>query len=276
MTTYAKYYKQNYPVGNAFNQKDQKLVEAAQSGIGDENTLRLAILQADANDLIVLAPTTITLTSPLVVNKPLRIKGSSWGGTTLTASAAVTSAMFAIDMTAAGGAALASVCTVGFENLNIQHTVATTAAITANNTNMGAAFHLRFVNCSVQVLAATAANAITVTHTTAGHAVHLHIVGTHLNLVDAINFSVKNAADRITVEGVSLAKQGQTSAVITSADNLAAQIKLFNCQVPALTGASGGHAGQLLISNKTISLTGTTYAVAVVGDYVGSHTQTRI
>ena len=276
MTTYAKYYKQNYPVGNCFNPREQKQIEAAQSGIGDEATLVLAVARADANDLIVLAPGTITLTSQLSITKPLRFKGSSAvgvKGTIITASSAVTGSMINVDMSVAQGAAA---CELSFEDISFQHTVASQDVFDINNTNMVAAFYVNFRSCNINVLAATAAWALDVAHAATGYPILLNVRGGYQNTVDAINSVIAIASDRITCDGVVMQKQGKAAALTTSAGAVAAQIKLLRCQVPAAAGAAGGHASQLLISVSSISLTGTTFAVAVVGDYAGIHTQTRI
>jgi hypothetical protein len=276
MTTYAKYYKQPYPVGNCFNLHEQKLIESAQCGIGDEATLVLAIAKADANDLIVLAPCTITLTSQLSITKPLRFKGSCASGvkgTIITASAAITGSMINVDMSVANGA---SACELSFEDISFQHITASQDVFDINNTNMLAALSVKFRNCNINVLASTSAWALDVAHAAAGYPILLDVAGRYQNTCDAINMTIAIATDRITCEGIVMQKQGKSFALTTSAGAVAAQIKLINCQVPATAGSSGGHASQLLISVRTITLTGTTFAAADTNAYTGSHTETII
>lgn len=272
MTRYAKYYKKNYPVGNSFNDKDQKLIESAQCGIGDETTLRLAIANADAGDLIVLAPTTITLTSQLVVDKPLVFRGTSSGvgGTKITCASTFATSLISIELTATSTAS-----EVKFSNIHFAHGADDLDVIDANNTNMSAALNLCFENCQITVFDASANGwGVDVGHATAGQAVSLQITGNGMGFCDAVNFAVKNAGDTIDLRGMKMRDQGKATCVVTSADALAAQIRCQACQFPHELATSGGNAAQLLITTGCTSLTGTTYALLDTNDLIGSQTET--
>lgn len=268
MTNYAKYQKANFPVGLAFRPREHKLIEAAQCGVADEQTLRNLIVAADDNDLIVLAPVTLTLTEQLVIDKPLRFKGSA--NTIITG--ALSTSLVSIDLDAHSSAA-----EVSFENIKFVHGADDLDVIDANNTNASAALTLRFINCEINVLDASANGwAIDVGHATAGQAINLIISGRGTEYCDAINFAVKNASDVIDISRMRLRDQGKATCIVTSADALAAQIILRNCQVPHELGTSGGNAAQLLISQFCVSLTGTTYAALDTNDLIGSQTETII
>lgn len=275
---YSVYYPQQFPTGNspAFRAREQKIITTAQAGIADFATLLQAIAQAQNNDLIVLAPVTITCTSQIVITKPLRIVGSSAegnAGAILSASSAVTGSLISIEMSATAGA---SACEVTFENVRIAHTVTALDTIAVNNTNMVAALSVRFHGCSVKTLASSNSYAINVSQAATGYAVNLHISGDYGNSVDAINYTCANASNRMTVQGLVVLNQGKTNAITTSAGAVAAQIKLLAIQGPAGAISGGGHASQLLISIGSWSVTGTTYAAAVTSDFVGSQTETII
>lgn len=273
---YVKYYPQQFPNGIALRAREQKIVTTAQAGIADEKTLRQAIAAAQDNDIIVIAPVTITLTEALSITKPLRFVGSTHEGVSgpiITCSSAVTSAMIAINMSATAGA---SACEVTFENLRIAHAVDTYDTITVNNTNMAATFYLRIHDCSVKTVASSNSYALNVSQSTAGQAINVHISGDYANTIDAINFTCANASNRLVSQGVVHFNQGKTNAITTSAGAVAAQIKLLGVQVPEGAGVGGGNAAQLLISIGSWSLTGTTYAAADTNDFVGSQTETII
>jgi len=275
---YSSYYPQQFPSGlaPAFRAREQKIITTAQAGIADFATLQQAIAQAQDNDLIVIAPVTITCTAQLSITRPLRFVGATHNGVSgpkLLASSAVTGSLIAIEMSATAGA---SACEVIFENLTIAHSVTAKDTITVNNTNMAAALSLKFHDCSVQTLASSNSYAINASQATAGQAVNMHISGDYYNQVDAVNFTCANASNRLTIQGVICNNQGKTNAITTSAGAVAAQIKLLGAQVPAGAGVGGGNAAQLLISIGSWSLTGTTFAAAVTGDFVGSQTETII
>lgn len=273
MTTYAKYYKQRYPVGNQYNTKEQKMIESAQCGIGDEATLRTAVANADANDLLVLAPCTITLTQQLVIDKPLRIKGSSAqgaAGTKLTGT--LSGELVSIELDAFSSAA-----EVVFENILFYHGTDDVDVIAVNNTNASAALTVKFHNCSVQVYdASAAAFAVDVGHATAGQAVKLIMTGRGDQTCDAIGFAVKNAGDLCELHNMKMQAQGKAACVVASADAVAGSIQLYSCEMTHEKGVSGGNAAQLLLSMHSWSRTGTTYAAADTNDLIGSQTETIV
>lgn len=272
-TNYAKYVKSSFPAGTPFRARENKLIETAQNGISDENSLRNAIASANDGDLIQLAPVTITLTKQLVITKQVRIKGSTQAGVRGSfIVGALTVPLISIDL-----AAHSANGEVAFESVTITQNTSGQDTIVANNTNAAATLYLRFNLCNIQVSdVASVASAINVSHAVTGQAIQLLVSGRGTNVCDTITYAVKNAADVIEIHKVKLRKQGKATAIITSADAVAAQIRLFDCQVPATTGVSGGNAAQLLFSVHGHSLTGTTYANAAAGDYVGSQTKTVI
>lgn len=272
-TTYAQYVKATYPVGYAFRPRECKLIEAAQSGLSEEWALRNAVSQANDNDLIVLAPGTLTLTQQLVINKPLRFKGSSAsgvGGTTLTGAFA--GSLISIEL-----AAHSSAAEVSFEDIVFTQGSDDVDVIDVNNTNAAAALTVRFDRCSINVFDSAANGwAVDVAHATAGQAINLLVSGRGTEIVNAINFTVKNASDVLELHRVKLQDAGKATAIVTSTDAVAGQIRLFDCQVPHELGVSGGDAAQLLISVGNYSLTGTTYAAADTNDFIGSQTETIV
>lgn len=277
MTTYAKYLKSDYPVGYPFRAREVKLLETAQNGISTFAQLKEAILAADANDLLVLAPVTITLTEQLVINKPLRFKGSSAegdDGTVITGSATIGTSLISILL---GSSYVSTTNELVFENIKFVQADDDLDVIDVNNTSLTETLKLRFLNCECNVFDASADGwALDVSHSTAADAIQVYIAGAGWHSWDAINFTVKNASDVLEIHRCKLTAAGKASAVVTSTDAVAGQVRLYNCQVPHEAGVSGGNAAQLLISIGNVSLTGTTYAAADTNDFTGSQTETII
>lgn len=269
-TTYAEYFKAPYPTGTAFRPREYKMVELAQNGISTAANLKQAILAANDNDLIVLAPVTITLTEALAISKPLRFKGSSaagTGGSKITGD--FDAALFTIDLAAHSAAA-----EVSFENISLLQGSDDTDLVTVDNTNAAEALTVRFTSCNLEVLDSSSTGlAVSVTHTTAAESINLIVTGEGTHVCDNITFAIEDAGDVIECHRMKLRKAGAATAIITSTDAVAGQIRLFSCQVPHAAGVSGGHASQLLKSIGGWSLTGSTYAAADTDDFTGSQSE---
>jgi hypothetical protein len=249
--------------------RENQIIQAAMNGIATEINLLAAISEAEAGDLILLAPTTITLTSQLSITKALRFKSS--GRTTITGAFA-TNELISINSLATGGAK-----TISFEDIDFVQGTDDVDVIAVNNTGATGLTSVRFRNCTISVYDAAAnAFAIDVAHAVTGQGIALVISGSGIETCDAINFTIKNTADVIEISQMKLQDQGKATAIITSADNIAASIRLLNCEVPHELGTSGGHASQLLISLHSWSRTTTTFAAADTNDFIGSHTETIV
>lgn len=262
-TVFSKIRRNRGPV--LLSGREQQVIHAAQNGIADELNLRAVLSEAIAGDLIVLAGVTITLTSQLSITKGVRFRSN--GVTTITGTFGAE--LIAIDSLATGGAA-----EISFEGINFVQGSNDTDVIAVNNTGATGLTTVKFHRCSISVLdAAAVAYAIDVAHAVAGQGIAVWVSGVGSETCDAINFLIKNTADLLEIHSVKLQAQGAATAVVTSADNIAAKVRLYCCEVPHELATSGGHASQLLAVIRSWSRTSNTYAAADTNDLIGSQSE---
>lgn len=111
-------------------------------------------------------------------------------------------------------------------------------------------------------------DSIHVTHTATAAAIRLYVTGGTFE--GPVNFTVKNTDDRIRFEGSTL-----RGGLVTSTDNVAMEIELWNCKV-LHEGVTGGHASQLAYAMYCLSETDANpnvYAALDTSDLAGSHTE---
>jgi hypothetical protein len=230
-----------------------------------------AVAAAPANATIVLHQGTHTLTSQVVINKPLRfigIGGSAPGGCLVTCASTLTTSMFSIELVAQTAAS-----DVYFQDIKFYQAVDNADIFDVNNTSIGYDLYLTFQNCAFYLYdTASTGKAIDIAHTTAAKAIVLTVGSCKGDVIGCVNATVANAGDKIKLIGMECVADGNASAVITSNTNIAAGIEFRNCLLVATKGSSGGHATQTVKSYY--SFTASDYAVTT--DFAGSHTETII
>jgi hypothetical protein len=239
------------------------------TSVYEYQTINAAVAAAQANDTIILAPGTHTLTEKVTISKPLRMIGQ--GHPTVTCSSAVTADMFAIEL-----AAQSAECECYFENIKFIHGTDNADVFDVNNTSVAQTFSLKFKDCDIRVYdTASTGNAIDFNHATAAKIMHLSIVGSRANQVDCVDVVPGNASDTFIFHGIYMTENGNASAIISSAADKACIFRLHHVSFKTATAAvSGGHASQTIVAMSC--MTESTGAKLVTGDLTGSHTETLI
>lgn len=232
-------------------------------------TINAAVAAAQANDTIVLAPGTHTIVEKVIINKPLRMVGL--GHPTVTCSSDVTADMFEVELVAQDAA-----CEVYFQDIKFIHAVDNVDVFDVDNTTVGQVFTLRFVNCDVMVLdEASTGNALDLNHSEATDAMILKMVGTRANTVNCVDIDCGNASDEFIFEGVYMSENGNASAIIADATDVACITRLHEVKFKTATkGVTGGHASQTIVAYNCC--TESVGAALVTGDLAGSQTETVV
>jgi hypothetical protein len=227
-----------------------------------------AVAAAQNNDCIVLHPGTHTLTAQVVINKPLRfvgLGGSMPGGCVVTCSSDLATSMFSIELTAQAAAS-----DVYFQDIKFYQADDDLDIFDVNNTSIAQDLYVTFQNCSLFVYdTASTGKAIDIAHATAGKAIVLTVGSSKFDTVGCINATVANAGDVIRLVGMNCVADGNATAVITSATDIAASIYFMQCVFAATKGASGGHATQTVYAINSGDLAG----ISATADFSGSHTE---
>lgn len=265
MTT-AKFAAQagNYP--SRLNKRESKVVEAAQRGLQTEAELLTALANA-ANNAVIKVSGTITLSDTLVISKPVTLKSDS--GAVLTASSTFAKPLISIQLVAQSAAAK-----VKLEGLTISQADADYDCIDVGNTSVGQVLTVELRDCSVNLSAAASdAWALDVAHAAAGTAVLVNIHNSAHQTVGPINWTTKNAADRLTVIESVLSEAQKAACIVGSADNLASEIKLVRCEGTHEKVTSGGHASQTVRALTCYSNASGAFAPLDTADLIGSHSE---
>lgn len=104
----------------------------------------------------------------------------------------------------------------------------------------------------------------------AADAIRIYMQGEQDEIEGPIYLEIKNAGDRFRATNMIL-----SGGLESSADDIAAEITLKNCEVKH-AGISGGHGSQKVNAIGCWSLTGSTYAMFDTADLAGSHTENLI
>jgi len=250
--------------------KGSKMITVgADESIYNYNNIADAVAAAQNNDTIYLAPEVHTLTAIVTINKPLRFVG--WGGSSskcqVTCSATLGTAMFAIELVAQSAAA-----EVYFQDIRFQHAQTGYDVFTVNNTAVAQTLSVVFQSCDVLTYAASASYGVNISHATAGQIITLDMGSSRHHSVSTVNFTAKNAGDRVRFYGMVLREEGNASACIQSADALAAGIELWGCLGTATKMTSGGGSGSTVKSFCSF----TAGAFVVTTDLIGSQSETIV
>jgi len=232
-------------------------------------TIAAAYEAAQVGDTLILAPGTHTLTSKITITKPIRMVGL--GQPLVTASAAVTGDMFAIELSAQAAASV-----VSFEGIDFLHGTDNVDVFDVNNTSVAQTLSVKFKDCSIKVLdEASTGNAIDFNHATAAKVMHLELVGSRANTINCVDIVPGNAGDTVVVDGVYMSENGNASAIIASAADKASLTRLLQVSFKTATRAvTGGHASQTIVASGC--LTESVGAALVTGDLAGSQTETLV
>jgi hypothetical protein len=257
-----------YQFGAALKNSKIKLV-GAHDAVYEYTDLPTAVAAANPDDLILLEPGTYTLTTKLSITKPLRIVGLGGAATkgVYINSTYATGPAIDVEMTAQSAEAH-----LYFENIRFKYSVADKDLFDVNNTTVGQDMVITFQNCDlVANSTASTGKALDVSHATAGKSIKLYVSGRQ-HECGVVNFTAKNASDLVKMIGMICKEDGSATAVITSADNLAAGVEFHYCQFTSTKALSGGHSTQTVLSVYSHDRAG----VAATGDFTGSHTETLI
>jgi hypothetical protein len=165
--------------------------------------------------------------------------------------------------------AITSTKGITFKNITLDHgDDATQQGIRIENTSATGRINVYLDNVSGE---SDGGDTLHVDHAAAGAAIRLYATGGTYE--GPVNFTVKNTDDRIRFEGSTL-----RGGLVTSADDIAMEIELWNCKILA-AGVTGGHASQLVYAMYCISETDANpnvYAALATGDLAGFHTETLL
>ena len=258
--------------------KGSKLITVgADETVYNYTDLPSAVAAAQNNDVILMEPGTYTLSEKLTINKPLTIKGmcdvgmfSNPRGVIITGPNDIDTALIDIELVAQGAAAR-----VNFEDIHIVQATDDEDVISINNTTVDQKLYVFFKGCNVLSFdSASTGKGLVILGADATKAIHVGLVGYGWrNRVDYVHFTFKNAGSMLSMEGMVIDDVGGATAIVTSADNLAAQINLNNCLGPVLKFLSGGHGTQVVRTIDNVTVDGTTYAAASTAAFVGDHTE---
>lgn len=162
--------------------------------------------------------------------------------------------------------AITSTKGITIENINFDHgDDATQQGLLIDNVDATGRINVYLTDVSGE---SDGGDTIHVEHTASAASVRLYVTGGTFE--GPVNFAVKNTDDRIRFEGSTL-----RGGLVTSADNIAMEIELWNCKV-LHQGVTGGHSSQLAYAMYCISETDANpnvYAALDSNDLAGSHTE---
>lgn len=234
------------------------------------NDIASAVLAAAANDTIVLHPGTYTLTSQVLINKPLRfigVGGSGPNGVVVTSSG-TSGSMFSIELIQ-----MLETGQLYFENIRFIQGVDDQDVFVVDNSALDEALNITFQNCDVLAYdSASTGKALNISHSGSSNYITVTMGSCRGNQTSCINMAVTHASDLIKLVGMECLADGNTAAVITDATDIAAGIEFRSCLLVETKASDGGHATQTVKSYY--SYTASDYAVTT--DFIGSHTETII
>lgn len=224
-------------------------------------TINLANAALANDDYIIIKEGSYTLTAACDITKTgVKIIGAGKDRTTIVCAAAADYGFKTVF------GAISSTKEITFSGFTIDHgDDATQQGIRIENTSATGRINVYINNVSGE---SDGGDTIHVDHAAAGAAIRMYVEG---GLFEGpVNFTVKNTDDRIRFEGSTL-----RGGLVTSTDDIAMEIELWNCKV-LHEGVTGGHASQLLYAAYCLSETDANpnvYAALDTNDLAGSHTE---
>jgi hypothetical protein len=246
----------------------KQLYVGADDSVYQYQTIAQAVAAAQNNDTIYLAPEVHTVAAQVVINKPLRFVGMGGSSSKCHVTGTVATSLFSIELVAQAAAS-----EVYFQDIRFYHGTTAQDVFSVNNTSIAQTLAIVCSGCEIMVYNSSSASyGFNVSHATAGQIITLDIASKRRLGVSTVNMTCKNAGDRVRFYGMELRPEGNASACICSADNLAAGVELHGCLVTATKGVSGGHSTQTAKSYFSYSAG----AALVTTDLIGSHTETIV
>lgn len=198
-------------------------------------TISSAVSAACPGDLILVAPGTYTMTTPVAVDVPVTIKGDGPAGSVVITSALTTQTMYIIEPSVANG----SLVNVILENLFIVNTSTGTALLIDTYGGAALPLYVDIINCSI--VNTSTGYAIESLQSEATAHLYLNIGSTNLDILGKSYFTQLLADDQTNIYGMYC-----NGVFAISADATASIFNMAHCVYASQAQTTGGDAAKIL------------------------------